>query len=154
MNSLQDETSLKLRRTIYVLLAVTALGAAFGRIMQVRASTGETPMLSANDRSRWCTIAALVNEGTYAIDSLIERRHSETNRRYWYSIDMVRHRAADGREHAYSSKPPLLPTLLAGEYWLIKKTLTQVNLLLSLHTAEVFTGLSKLLKNSQDKLRL
>jgi hypothetical protein len=123
MNSLQDETSLKLRRTIYVLLAVTALGAAFGRIMQVRASTGETPMLSANDRSRWCTIAALVNEGTYAIDSLIERRHSETNRRYWYSIDMVRHRAADGQEHAYSSKPPLLPTLLAGEYWLIKKTL-------------------------------
>ena len=123
VNSLQDETGLRLRKTIYVLLAVTALGAACGRILQVRAGTGESPMLSANDRSRWCTIAALVNEGTYAIDSLIERRHPETKRRHWYSIDMVRHRAADGKEHAYSSKPPLLPTLLAGEYWLIKNTL-------------------------------
>ena len=123
MNSLQNDTSRGLRRTVYLLLAVTALGSAVGRIMQVRASTGETPMLSANDRSRWCTIAALVNDGTYAIDSLIERRHPKTKRRHWYSIDMVRHRAADGQEHSYSSKPPLLPTLLAGEYWLIKKTL-------------------------------
>jgi hypothetical protein len=33
---------------------------------------------------------------------------------------MVRHRDADGREHYYSSKPPLLPTLLAVEYWFMK----------------------------------
>jgi len=122
-NCLENETRRRLRRNVYLLLAVTALGAAFGRIVQVRASTGESPMLSANDRSRWCTIAALVNEGTYAIDSLVEKRHAETNRRYWYSIDMVRHRAADGKEHAYSSKPPLLPTLIAGEYWVIKNVL-------------------------------
>jgi len=123
MESLPNDASQGLRRTVYLLLAVTALGSAAGRIMQVRASTGETPMLSANDRSRWCTIAALVDEGTYAIDSLVERRHAKTKRRHWYSIDMVRHRAADGQEHFYSSKPPLLPTLLAGEYWLIKKIL-------------------------------
>ena len=123
MEPLQSDTSHALRRTVYLLLALTALGAAAGRIMQVRASTGETPMLSANDRSRWCTIASLVNEGTYAIDSVIERRDPQTKRRHWYSIDMVRHRAGDGQEHSYSSKPPLLPTLLAGEYWVINKTL-------------------------------
>jgi hypothetical protein len=33
---------------------------------------------------------------------------------------MVRHRGPDGREHYYSSKPTLLTTMLAGEYWLLK----------------------------------
>ncbi len=78
-------------------------------------------MLSANDRSRWCTVRALVDEGTYAIDSLVQIRHPDTNRRFWKTIDMVRHRGPDGREHYYSSKPPLFPTLVAGEYWVIQK---------------------------------
>ncbi len=91
------------------------------RIATVRATTGETPMLSANDRSRWCTVRTLVDEGTYAIDSLVQIRHPETKRRFWKTIDMVRHRGPDGREHYYSSKPPLFPTLLAGEYWLIRQ---------------------------------
>jgi hypothetical protein len=34
---------------------------------------------------------------------------------------LVRHRGPDGREHYYSSKPTLLSTLLAGQYWLIKQ---------------------------------
>ncbi|MBI2481890.1 MAG: hypothetical protein HYV60_25555, partial [Planctomycetia bacterium] len=85
-----------------------------GRIMSVESKSGQTAMLSANDRSRWCTIRALVDHGTYEIDSVIKRKTD------WYTIDMVRHKGTDGREHYYSSKPPLLPTLLAGEYWLIK----------------------------------
>jgi hypothetical protein len=74
------------------------------------------PFLSANDRSRWCTLRALVEpamrvEGApYAIDKVI----AEPN---WDTIDMVKH---DG--HLYSSKPPLFPTLMAAEYWLIQKT--------------------------------
>ena len=32
---------------------------------------------------------------------------------------MVQHKGRDGKLHLYSSKPPLLATLLAGEYWLI-----------------------------------
>ncbi len=91
------------------------------RIMNVRASTGETPMLSANDRSRWCTVRALVENGTYAIDPIIRQRHPTTHRRFWSSIDRVRHRGPDGREHDYSSKPTLFPTLLAGEYWVIRQ---------------------------------
>jgi hypothetical protein len=71
------------------------------------------PFLSANDRSRWCTLRALVEPemrvvgAPYAIDKVIQ----EPN---WDTIDMVKH---DG--HLYSSKPPLLPTLLAGIYWII-----------------------------------
>ena len=123
METTSDDPGRSLRRTVYLLLAVTALASAAGRIMSVRATTGETPMLSANDRSRWCTIAALVDHGSYQIDEVIEQKHERTKRRHWYTIDMVRHRGPDGREHFYSSKPPLLPTLLAGEYWLIRKAL-------------------------------
>lgn len=71
------------------------------------------PFLSANDRSRWGTLRALVEPdmrvpgAPYAIDKVIQERG-------WDTIDMVKH---DG--HVYSSKPPLLPTLMAGEYWLI-----------------------------------
>lgn len=71
------------------------------------------PFLSANDRSRWGTLRALVEPdmrvpgAPYAIDKVIRERG-------WDTIDMVKH---DG--HLYSSKPPLLPTLMAAEYWLI-----------------------------------
>ena len=34
---------------------------------------------------------------------------------------MVQHRGRDGELHLYSSKPPLLATILAGEYWLIHR---------------------------------
>jgi hypothetical protein len=74
------------------------------------------PFLSANDRSRWCTVRALVEpdmrvEGApYAIDRVIQQPN-------WDTIDMVKH---DG--HYYSSKPTLLPTLMAGAYWVIYKT--------------------------------
>lgn len=80
------------------------------------------PFLSANDRSRWCTVRALVEpemrvietqqDGSrswvpYAIDRVIQEPT-------WDTIDMVKH---DG--HLYSSKPPLFPTLMAAEYWVI-----------------------------------
>lgn len=73
------------------------------------------PFLSANDRSRWCTLRALVEpemrvEGVpYAIDKVIQEPT-------WDTIDMVKH---DGR--LYSSKPPLLPSLMAVPYWLIHR---------------------------------
>ena len=72
----------------------------------------QRPFLSANDRSRWLTIRALVERGTYEIDDLVVQPN-------WDTIDMVKHVGRDGQSHLYSSKPPLLATLLAGEYWLI-----------------------------------
>ncbi len=112
-----EDSSAPLRRIVYTLLIVTSVATMVGRIMSVESKSGKTAMLSANDRSRWCTIRALVDHGTYEIDNVIQRRTD------WYTIDMVRHKGADGREHYYSSKPPLLPTLLAGEYLLIKSAI-------------------------------
>lgn len=120
MSTMQTDDRIRLYHWVIWLLLVTSFGVMLGRIASVEADTGETPMLSANDRSRWCTIRALVEDGTYVIDRLVSIRHPETERRFWKSIDMVRHRGPDGKEHYFSSKPPLLPTLLAGEYWVLR----------------------------------
>ena len=80
----------------------------------------QRPFLGANDRSRWATIRSLVEQGTYAIDDIIK----EPN---WDTIDMVEHDdvgngpgvGSSASMHFYSSKPTLLTTILAGEYWLI-----------------------------------
>lgn len=106
-------------RSVYLLLAILSLSGVAGRIASVRSDLGKSPLLGANDRSRWSTVRALVDHGTYAIDDVIlpnGRRDRE-----WYSIDMVRHRGRDGREHYYSSKPPLLATLVAGPYWVLRQ---------------------------------
>ncbi len=99
-------------RFMLIMAAVIQLS----RIIQVQAPTGEVPFFSANDRSRWCTIAALSVNGSYEIDELLEIRDPKTRRRTWYTIDLVRHRGADGKQHYYSSKPPLLPTLYSFVY--------------------------------------
>ncbi|WP_425399598.1 hypothetical protein [Aeoliella sp.] len=74
----------------------------------------ERPFLSANDRSRWLTVRSLVEEGTYEVDNFFREPR-------WDSIDMVSHLGRDGERHYYSSKPPLLATMLAPKYWLITK---------------------------------
>ncbi len=87
----------------HVIIAVTT-GAVLGLIFLARGNT--LPMHSVNDRSRWATVYCLAERGTYQID--------ETP---WPpTIDRVQLRG-----HTYSSKPPLLPTLLAGEYLVLKK---------------------------------
>ncbi|WP_145099936.1 hypothetical protein [Anatilimnocola aggregata] len=111
-----------LRWSVYALLIAISLASMTARLMQVRSSSlkDPSPFLSANDRSRWCTIRSLVDHGTYAIDDVIF--DEKGNRaRAWHTIDLVKHRGADGQEHYYSSKPTLLPTLLAGEYWVLKQ---------------------------------
>ena len=135
-----------LRQGVYLLLVALAAGDITGRLWAVnsvdtvrlekhlndearkKAAPGteprlrnlQRPFLSGNDRSRWCTVRALVEHGTYAIDDVV----SQPN---WDTIDMVKH---DGRGnpapgpdegHLYSSKPPLLATLMAGEYWLLHR---------------------------------
>ncbi len=126
MNAARDDSHGRLRWGVYLVLIAVAVGNMTGRLLAVNSvdkialdaqRDGESlqrPLLSANDRSRWLTIRALVEQGTYAIDALVV----EPN---WDTIDMVQHRGRDGELHLYSSKPPLLPTLLAGEYWVIHK---------------------------------
>ncbi|HEY2412526.1 MAG TPA: hypothetical protein VGI40_09805 [Pirellulaceae bacterium] len=109
------------RRSIYAVLIAVSAGMMLARVARVESSDpkSKTPFLSANDRSRWATIRALGDDGTYVLDNVIFDKKG--NRvRGWHTIDLVRHRGSDGKEHYYSSKPTLLTTLLAGEYWLVK----------------------------------
>ena len=107
---------------IYALLIVISTAMMTARVMRIDSSDAKspTPFLSANDRSRWATIRALGDDGTYVLDPII---FSPRGGRIlgWHSIDLVRHGGPDGEPHYYSSKPTLLTTLLAGEYWLVKK---------------------------------
>src|SRR5438552_12831326 len=80
----------RLRRSVYTLLTVVAVAAAAARVLSVERvyepslhrpeSAGNSiapiwprtrptpmPMFSSNDRSRWATIRALVDEGTFVI---------------------------------------------------------------------------------------
>lgn len=113
------------RMSIVNVLIVVALAIAAGRIAVVVSPTGDTAFLSANDRSRWATIAALVEDGTYAIDRQVAITHPvHRHRRPWDSIDKVRHVGDDGQQHFYSSKPPLFPTMVAGVYKLLHLSTT------------------------------
>ena len=106
------------RREYYVLIIGVTLCLIAGRICSITSNEGDPAFQSANDRSRWCTVAALVEDGTYQIDRLVNFTN-EKKRRPWYTIDMVRHRGEDGKLHYYSSKPPLFPTMVAGVYWFV-----------------------------------
>lgn len=102
------------RYSVYLLLVGCSLAATTARIATVVSPDGKTPFLSANDRSRWSTVVALVDDGTYVIDRFQKIRT-------WQTIDKVWHPGTDGEHHFYSSKPPLLATLVAGEYWLLQR---------------------------------
>jgi hypothetical protein len=136
------------RRHVYTLLIVVAAGALAGRILAVErvyepsiarssadpesgwtqvwpsAKPEPTPTFSSNDRARWATVRALVDEGHYWIgyrEFHPEGGFSDTgfviDEPSWFTIDKV----LDPKTGKfYSSKPPLLATMMAGEYWLLK----------------------------------
>lgn len=68
-------------------------------------NTNEHPR-GSNVRSRYATIDSLVHRGTFIID----------DSKYANTIDK-----AKLGEHFYSSKPPVLPTMAAGAYYVIHK---------------------------------
>jgi hypothetical protein len=125
------DASVQLRFGVYAVLIAVSLGGMLGRVLAINAVDAQAleahlfrqgradwqrqrPFQSANDRSRWATVRALVEQGTYTIDDIVVQPG-------WDTIDMVKHRGRDGLEHLYSSKPPLLATLLAGQYWVIHR---------------------------------
>jgi len=87
--------------------------------------------LGANDISRWCTVWSLLERGTYAIDecpwqSQTQDKVKKPNklaapksgdsilRRVEYAIAPKSWKEGEAVDHYYSSKPPLLPTMIAG----------------------------------------
>ena len=84
----------------------------------------DRPFLSSNDRSRWLTVRALVEYHTFEIDKIVT---DPQQARQWDTIDMIKHPGWDGKGwkgegRLYSSKPPLLATIIAGPYWVIYHT--------------------------------
>jgi hypothetical protein len=81
------------------------------------------PTLGANDRSRWATVRALVENHTYVVGRRTPtgegtyEDHGIITEPGWETIDKV---LDPETGFFYSSKPPLLPTLVAGEYWLLR----------------------------------
>jgi hypothetical protein len=153
------------RRLVYRLLIAVAAAMAVGRILgavlvyepdlrdRPWPPTRPRPMptFSSNDRSRWATVRALVDDGTYVVgrrDGLYKERSAvlplgaadplqlavlcavsqdyQTRRGDsgivfedgWGTVDKVLH---PSRMEYYSSKPPLLSTMVAGEYWLLQR---------------------------------
>jgi len=143
-----DTRAVTIRRTAYTLMTIAMVAAITGRILSVERvyepsmyrALGDTrptapprdwpktrplpmPTFSSNDRSRWATIRSLVDEGTYAVGRRVYdsagkfRDEGIITEDGWQTVDKVMNPET---KVFYSSKPPLLPTVLAGEYWLIK----------------------------------
>ena len=94
--------------SILILAATAVISAA---VLQAQ------PLSSANDRSRWATVWSLVERGTFQIDEIDQIGA-------WSTIDKVRYRTNESEPwHFYSSKPPLLSTLVAGLYAIERWTL-------------------------------
>ncbi|HTN01412.1 MAG TPA: hypothetical protein VL132_06025, partial [Planctomycetaceae bacterium] len=91
------------RRSVYLWIGLIAACVHLAVIVRSQ------PLQSANDRSRWCTIAALLEQGTYRIDEIRQRPG-------WNTIDLIH---VDG--HFYSTKPPLLATVAAGVTWCVER---------------------------------
>ena len=139
------------RRLVHVLLITLAVGSAAGRVLStqlvfepsryrapdskdVKLSVWPTtrpaqmPTFSSNDRSRWATVRSLVYDGTYVLGrrdpALVsaENKYGDTGIVFedgWKTVDKV---LDPDRHDFYSSKPPLLSTMVAGEYWVLKKS--------------------------------
>ena len=106
-----------------------------------------TPMFGSNDRSRFATIRALVENQTYIVGRRIDNPAMEPGSALGSVAGFAAHRTKvakdipaakldtglifeDGYQSLdkvmnpetgefYSSKPPLMPTVLAGEYWVL-----------------------------------
>lgn len=112
MNDHSDEA--RLWRWAQWLLIWAAVGLGGGRIVSAWKHDAKAPLFSANDRSRWAMVVALIDHGRFEIDDAI--RHADGRRKRWHTIDRVQHRGRDGKQHDYSSKPPFLPFLVAMQY--------------------------------------
>jgi len=101
----------------YTLLVLVAASIVGSRILTAPGS------FSPNDQSRWLTVRALVDTGSYSIGYRQEnpdgsyRDSGLVAQDGWDTIDKVMHPET---RRFYSSKPTLLPTVAAGEYWLLR----------------------------------
>jgi hypothetical protein len=145
-----------LRRSLYMLMLVGTLGVMTARVANVELlyepsvhtprpksdRPGEFyparkwpdklpaawPTFGSNDRARWATVKALVEEGTFVIGRRVDdpkepKGYRDEGIRFtdgFGSVDIVLH---PDRKEFYATKPPLFTVLVAGEYWVLHKLL-------------------------------
>ena len=85
-------------------------------------------MFGSNDRSRWATVKALVEDGKFVIgqrdDPNLHTGYKDDGilfRPLYRSLDVVMNPKTGA---FYSSKPPLYTVIVAGEYWILHHTLS------------------------------
>lgn len=151
------DPNLALRRAVYLLLIAVAVAIAAAKVVGVEnvtepsryaAPTGQeygsrhpdpatrkwpatrpepSPIFGSNDRSRWATVRALVEDGTYVVGKRANLDAKAApfgdtgivfDNKDYETLDKVMNPETG---EFFSSKPPLFATLLAGEYWVLKQ---------------------------------
>ena len=92
------------RKCVATLVITMATAMSFGLALRM------PTQITANDISRYCTVWALLERGTYAIDDCPWQKDTQDKVRKPEPFSKV----TPAPEHFYSSKPPLLATLIAG----------------------------------------
>jgi len=131
-----------LRRSLYSLMLVATTGIMVARVVNVeflfepslykayptrnwpKDKVEPQPSFGSNDRARWATVRALVENGKFEIGERIVDPAAAKGYRDegilfspgFGSVDVVLH---PERQQYYSTKPPLLTVIAAGEYWVI-----------------------------------
>jgi hypothetical protein len=143
-----SHAELPLRQQLYPLLIALSFAMVTGRIL---AYATASPTHGDNDRSRWATVRALVDDGTYVIGwrdrgtiawsgvaalaaadplqaAMLEGVGLDVRSKNNHGISMeagwitIDKVLHPQKLEFVSSKPPLFSTLLAGLYWLLKNS--------------------------------
>ncbi|HKB02921.1 MAG TPA: hypothetical protein VKD90_11920 [Gemmataceae bacterium] len=135
-----------LRRAVYLLMLTATTGVLVARVANVEflyepsfykvhptrkwpdKAPNPWPTFSSNDRARWATVKALVEDGTFVIGRRVPdaaapkgyRDEGITFTEGFGSVDKVLH---PERQEFFSTKPPLLTLFVAGQYWVLNKYL-------------------------------
>ncbi len=96
------------RRFVALIVIVTATGFALGHSLR------QPTQMGANDISRWCTVWSLLERGTYVIDECPWQVDTQDKVYRAPKESGGRPAGTEPVKHYYSSKPALLPTLIAG----------------------------------------
>ena len=95
------------RQFLALILIGTATAQALGLALKMNTQIG------ANDISRWCTVWSLLERGSYIIDDC-PWQYRTIDKVLWSKPNEPTPEGEEPVKHYYSSKPPLLPTLIAG----------------------------------------
>ncbi len=96
------------RRLVGLIVIAAATAQSLGTALKM------PTQLTANDISRYCTVWSLLERGSYVIDDCPWQKDTQDKVRKPDPFSKAKFDKFGDGEHFYSSKPPLLATLVAG----------------------------------------